>query len=224
MHHRAGARLAAQEACPSRILRPPYSTSTYVSCLPRSARIGQEREKGQASTPSSPRYDWPSRQNPSAGCRRSRSPTPVTRPAGLGRSFRDAQAGLFDFNADTRDERSQQFAAARPERELDGYQGTAGDVAEYLRAILNENRRYRATQTRKKTIGSLSVTPGDRPESPSARQVPAPPAKESIAMIIIVRTVLPPSIIASRHRRQPLRASLLFFSGNRIRGCYVHSG
>jgi len=46
------------------------STSTYVSCLPRSSRIGRERDKGQASTRSSPRYDWPSRQNPSSGCRR----------------------------------------------------------------------------------------------------------------------------------------------------------
>jgi len=46
----------------------------------------------------------------------------------------DGAAGLFDFNADTRDERSQQ-CAARLQRELDGYQGTAGDVADYLRAI-----------------------------------------------------------------------------------------
>jgi len=47
----------------------------------------------------------------------------------------DGAAGLFDFNADTRDERSQQYASARLQRELDGYQGTAGDVADYLRAI-----------------------------------------------------------------------------------------
>jgi len=47
----------------------------------------------------------------------------------------DGAAGLFDFNADPRDERSQQYAAARLQRELDGYQGTAGDVADYLRAI-----------------------------------------------------------------------------------------
>jgi len=47
----------------------------------------------------------------------------------------DGAAGLFDFNADARDQRSQQYAAARLQRELDGYQGTAGDVADYLRAI-----------------------------------------------------------------------------------------
>ena len=47
----------------------------------------------------------------------------------------DGAAGLFDFGADPRDERSQQYAAARLQRELDGYQGTAGDVADYLRAI-----------------------------------------------------------------------------------------
>ena len=47
----------------------------------------------------------------------------------------DGAAGLFDFNADTRDERSQQYAAARLQQELDGHQGTAGEVADYLRAI-----------------------------------------------------------------------------------------
>jgi len=77
--------------CPSPIIRLPYSTSTYVSCLPRSARIGQERDKGQASTLSSPRCDWSSLPNPSAGYRKSWSPTPVARPADPGRSFRDAQ-------------------------------------------------------------------------------------------------------------------------------------
>ena len=49
----------------------------------------------------------------------------------------DGAPGLFDFNADTRDGRSQQYAAARLQRELDGYHGTAGDVADYLRAIQN---------------------------------------------------------------------------------------
>ncbi|MBM4020539.1 MAG: hypothetical protein FJ288_19850 [Planctomycetes bacterium] len=44
-------------------------------------------------------------------------------------------AGVFDLNVDTRDERSQRYAAARLQRELDGYQGTTGDVADYLRAI-----------------------------------------------------------------------------------------
>jgi hypothetical protein len=53
-------------------------------------RIGQGRDKGQASTLSSPRCDWPSRQNPSSGYRRSQAPTPVTRPAGPRRSFGDA--------------------------------------------------------------------------------------------------------------------------------------
>ena len=43
--------------------------------------------------------------------------------------------GVFDLNVDTRDERSQQHAAARLQQDLDGYQGTAGDVADYLRAI-----------------------------------------------------------------------------------------
>ena len=47
----------------------------------------------------------------------------------------DGAAGIFDLNVDTRDERSQRYAAARLQRELDGYQGSAGDVAEYLRAI-----------------------------------------------------------------------------------------
>ena len=49
----------------------------------------------------------------------------------------DGAAGVFDLNVDTRDEQSQRYAAARLQRELDGYQGTAGDVAEYLRAIQN---------------------------------------------------------------------------------------
>ena len=47
----------------------------------------------------------------------------------------DGAAGVFDLNADTRDERSQQYAAARLQQNLDGYVGTAGDVADYLRAI-----------------------------------------------------------------------------------------
>ncbi|MBM4020150.1 MAG: hypothetical protein FJ288_17835 [Planctomycetes bacterium] len=47
----------------------------------------------------------------------------------------DGAAGVFDLNVDTRDERSQRYAAARIQRELDGYQGTTGDVADYLRAI-----------------------------------------------------------------------------------------
>ena len=49
----------------------------------------------------------------------------------------DGAAGVFDLNVDTRDEQSQRYAATRLQRELDGYQGTAGDVAEYLRAIQN---------------------------------------------------------------------------------------
>ena len=47
----------------------------------------------------------------------------------------DGAAGIFDLNVDTRDERSQRYAAARLQRELDGYQGTQGDVADYQRAI-----------------------------------------------------------------------------------------
>jgi len=43
--------------------------------------------------------------------------------------------GVFAQNADVRDEYSQLLAAARLQRELDGYEGTNGDVAEYLRAI-----------------------------------------------------------------------------------------
>jgi len=73
--------------CPFRISRPPYSTSTYVSCLPRSSplRLRPSRQKGR----------------PHRGCDRTdrhpasgpaRHPlTPVTRPADHGRSFRDAQ-------------------------------------------------------------------------------------------------------------------------------------
>ena len=49
----------------------------------------------------------------------------------------DGAAGIFDLNVDTRDEGSQRAAAARLQRELDGYHGTAGDVADYLRAIQN---------------------------------------------------------------------------------------
>ena len=56
---------------------------------------------------------------------------------GDGASPFNTQASSFFFTADTRDERSQQDAAARLQRELDGYQGTAGDVAEYMRAIQN---------------------------------------------------------------------------------------
>jgi len=47
----------------------------------------------------------------------------------------DGAAGVFDLNVDTCDERSQRYAAARLQRKLDGYQGTQGDVADYLRAI-----------------------------------------------------------------------------------------
>ena len=47
----------------------------------------------------------------------------------------DGAEGVFDLNADTRDEGSQRYAAARLQRELDGYQGAAGDVADYLRVI-----------------------------------------------------------------------------------------
>ena len=47
----------------------------------------------------------------------------------------DGAAGVFDLNVDTCDEQSQRYAAARLQRELDGYQGTAGNVADYLRAI-----------------------------------------------------------------------------------------
>jgi len=49
----------------------------------------------------------------------------------------DGAAGVFDLNVDTRDEQSQRYAADRIQRELDGYQGTAGDLADYLRAIQN---------------------------------------------------------------------------------------
>jgi carbon monoxide dehydrogenase subunit G len=49
----------------------------------------------------------------------------------------DGAAGLFEFTAATRDHRSQEDAAARLQRELDGYQGAAGDMANYLRAIQN---------------------------------------------------------------------------------------
>ena len=47
----------------------------------------------------------------------------------------DGALGILDLEVDTRDEQSQRSAAARLQRELDGYPGTAGDVADYLRAI-----------------------------------------------------------------------------------------
>jgi hypothetical protein len=39
------------------------------------------------------------------------------------------------FNADATNEDSQHYAAALLQKRLDGYQGAAGDVADYLRAI-----------------------------------------------------------------------------------------
>jgi hypothetical protein len=72
--------------------RPDLSTGDFpdkIFLAP--ARIGQERDKGQASTRSSPRCDWPWLPNPSAGYRRSRLPTPVTHPADPGWNLRDAQ-------------------------------------------------------------------------------------------------------------------------------------
>jgi hypothetical protein len=47
----------------------------------------------------------------------------------------DGTRGIFDFEVDTCDEQGQRHAAARLQRELDGYQGTQGDVADYLRAV-----------------------------------------------------------------------------------------
>jgi len=41
------------------------------------------------------------------------------------------------FNADATNEDSQRYAAALLQKRLDGYQGTAGDVADYLRVIQN---------------------------------------------------------------------------------------
>jgi hypothetical protein len=41
------------------------------------------------------------------------------------------------FNADATNEDGRQYAAALLQKRLDGYQGTAGDVADYLRAIQN---------------------------------------------------------------------------------------
>ena len=65
----------------------------------------------------------------------SSAPTPTAAIATVISIHGDGAAGLFDFNAGTRDERSQHYAAARLRRELDGYHGTAGDVADYLWAI-----------------------------------------------------------------------------------------
>ena len=42
----------------------------------------------------------------------------------------DGAAGVFDLNVDTRDERSQRYAAARLQRELDGYRKYLGILAE----------------------------------------------------------------------------------------------
>ncbi|MBM4020277.1 MAG: hypothetical protein FJ288_18480 [Planctomycetes bacterium] len=39
------------------------------------------------------------------------------------------------FNVDATNEDSQRYAAARLQKRLDGYQGAAGDIADYLRAI-----------------------------------------------------------------------------------------
>jgi len=39
------------------------------------------------------------------------------------------------FQADATNEDSQRYAAALLQKRLDGYQGTAGDVADYLRVI-----------------------------------------------------------------------------------------
>jgi len=39
------------------------------------------------------------------------------------------------FNADPTNEDSQRYTAALLQKRLDGYQGTAGDVADYLRVI-----------------------------------------------------------------------------------------
>jgi len=44
-------------------------------------------------------------------------------------------AGLFAFDVGTRDKRGQELAAFRLHRELEGYVGTIGDVADYLRAV-----------------------------------------------------------------------------------------
>jgi hypothetical protein len=65
----------------------------------------------------------------------SSAPTPTAAIATVINIHGDRAAGLFNFSADTRDVRSQRYAPARLQRELNGYQGTAGDVADYLRAI-----------------------------------------------------------------------------------------
>jgi hypothetical protein len=83
----------------------------------------------------------------------------------------DGAAGLFGLNVDTRDERSQQYAAARLQRELDGYQGTAGDVAGYLRAIQtfadggDQHKEPTMKTTARKTENMLGTA---RPEDASA--------------------------------------------------------
>jgi len=46
-------------------------------------------------------------------------------------------SGRFEVTAGVGDVPSQQHAAARLQRELDGYEGSSRDVAEYLRAIQN---------------------------------------------------------------------------------------
>jgi len=80
----SGARRLSAGRWPSRIVHPPCSTSTHVSCLPRSSplRVRPCNQKGR-----------PSCQSPSSGCRRSHPLTPVTHPADPGGNFGDARPG-----------------------------------------------------------------------------------------------------------------------------------
>ncbi|MCX7347024.1 MAG: HRDC domain-containing protein, partial [Alphaproteobacteria bacterium] len=64
--------------------------------VPRSARIGQERDEGQAARRSPPRCAWPWLPNPSAGYRRSRPPASSKCPIWVPVNICDAVPVLVD--------------------------------------------------------------------------------------------------------------------------------
>jgi hypothetical protein len=114
-------------------------------------RIGQGRDKGQASTLSSPRCDWPSRQNPSAGYRRSQAPTPFTRPAGPRRSFWDAhRAEWAGFDAFCRSE-----FQLDAETLLKGFDVLPPELTAWVQGVLSEPPPERQPEGRDKETAGL---------------------------------------------------------------------
>jgi hypothetical protein len=61
----------------------------------------------------------------------------ITRRDGMIHAHGDGAAGLFDLRARPDVETQQVQMAKHLQHVLDGYQGTQGDVADYLRAIQN---------------------------------------------------------------------------------------